>query len=155
MVFSPPLMLYRLGNFLFRCHIPILPSIICWTNRLLFGCFLPSSASLGANVILGYWALGIVIHKNAVIGDHCWIMQNVTIGRKAGVKLPPRLGKNVAVGAGAVILGDICIGDNTIIGANSVVTKSFPENSVIAGVPARIIRTLDSAEVGNCHYADR
>lgn len=53
------------------------------------------------------------------------------------------MGDNVQVGVGAVIIGPIHIGDNVIIGANSVVNKDIPANSVAVGAPARIIKTLD------------
>lgn len=151
---SPPILLYRIGNALHRMGIPVLPKLVAWTNRLLFACMIPSSAELGKRVVLGYWALGIVIHKDAKLGDDCWIMQNVTIGRKSGEPGVPRLGKNVAVGAGAVVLGDIEIGDHCVIGANSVVNQSFPARCVVAGVPARLIRELDEGETEN-HYRER
>nr|WP_201723913.1 DapH/DapD/GlmU-related protein [Rhodopirellula sp. SM50] len=115
---------------------------------------IPSSAVLGRRVTLGYWALGIVIHKDAVLGDDCWIMQNVTIGRKSGEQGVPKLGRNVAVGAGAVILGNIELGDHCVVGANSVVNRSFPACSVIAGVPAKLIRELPAGQTQS-HYRER
>lgn len=151
---SPPTIVYRIGNLLYRAKVPVLPKLITWTNRVLFSCMVPSSAKLGTNVTLGYWGLGIVIHMDAEIGENCWIMQNVTIGRKAGEDGVPRLGRNVAIGAGAVVLGNIEIGDNCVIGANSVVTKSFPANSVVAGVPAKLLRTLPEGATDN-HYVER
>lgn len=151
---NPSLVLYRIGNFFVRYRLRIIGDVLTWTNRLLFGGIIPSTASIGKRVQLGYWGLGIVIHSKAVIGDDCWILQNVTIGRKAGVDRPPRLGRNVAVGAGAVIIGDIDIGENSVIGANSVVTKSVPPNTVFAGVPARFIKEIPMGSVSS-HYKAR
>lgn len=80
---------------------------------------------------------GIVIHQDAVIGENLNIRQGVTIGNsKSGV---PIIGNNVFFGAGAKAIGGITIGDNVVIGANAVVTKDFPDNVVVAGVPAKII----------------
>lgn len=83
----------------------------------------------------------IVINPNARIGDGCKFHGSCCIGNShEGEMKCPVLGKNVDVGYGAVIIGDIYIADNIKIGANAVVTKSFYEpNITIAGVPARKI----------------
>ena len=83
----------------------------------------------------------ITINPNARIGDGCKFHGSCCIGNKGeGEDQCPVLGKNVDVGYGAVIIGDVFIADNIRIGANSVVTKSFFEpNITIAGVPARKI----------------
>lgn len=84
-------------------------------------------------------------HPKAVIGEDCKIFQGVTIGSKwskaSCLGEAPRIGNNVMIGAGAVILGNITIGDDSIIGANAVVTHSIPKNSLAVGVPA-IIKKL-------------
>lgn len=73
------------------------------------------------------------------IGENCWINQQVTIGF-AERGLSPIIGNNVTIRPGAKIFGEITIGDNSIIGANSVVMKDVPPNCTVAGRPARIIR---------------
>ncbi|MBB5518943.1 serine O-acetyltransferase [Amphiplicatus metriothermophilus] len=83
-------------------------------------------------------AIGVMIHKDAVIGENCMIMQHVTLGQLAGPGAP-KLGRNVYVGAGARVLGPVTIGDNARIGANAVVIKDVPANATAVGVPARII----------------
>jgi serine O-acetyltransferase len=150
----PPLLLYRLGHFCHQMHLIMLANTITWLNRFLFACYIPSSARIGRNVRLGYWALGIVIHAAAEIGDDCWIMQNVTIGRNVGEPGVPRIGKNVMIGAGAVIMGGIELGDHCMIGANSVVRHSFPARSVVAGAPAHLIRIIPEGDV-QLHYSRR
>lgn len=133
----PPVILYRLGNVLHRLRIPFLPKVITWINRLVFACYLPSTASLGKGVVLAYWGLGTVIHSAAVIGDHTLIRQNVTVGTRHKGGAVPQIGANCFIGAGAVILGDVMIGDGAIIGANSVVTHNVPPGVTVVGAPAR------------------
>jgi len=78
-----------------------------------------------------------IIHADS-IGDNCWVNQNVTIGDNGrGI---PKIGNNVRIGTGAVIIGPITIGDNVIIGANSTVTKDVPSNCTIIPSPSYIIR---------------
>lgn len=87
-----------------------------------------------------YGGIGVVIHARAIVGRNCMIGQGVTIGGKSGWYEVPVIGDNVEISAGARILGPIKIGSNVIIGANAVVVKDVPDNCIIAGVPARIIK---------------
>lgn len=80
---------------------------------------------------------GIVIGRNAVLGDNCTIYQQVTLGQKE--EKFPTVGNNVVIYPGARIIGDITIGNNVVIGTNAVVLKSVPDNCIVAGVPAKII----------------
>jgi serine O-acetyltransferase len=93
------------------------------------------------------WA--IVIHPNVEIGPNCLIFQSVTIGtdgsprdpgseQGAGDMATPRIAGHVDIGAGAVILGDVSIGEHSRIGANAVVLQDVPPYSVAVGVPARV-----------------
>lgn len=80
----------------------------------------------------------LVVNEDARIGKNCRIHVGVNIGRfNGGV---PRIGDNCYIGPGAKLFGPIIIGDNVTIGANAVVNKSFPDNCVIVGVPAKIIK---------------
>lgn len=94
------------------------------------------SAEIGKGFKINH-GVGTVIGARCKIGDNCMIHQNCTIGDRKGGR--PTIGNNVIIYAGAMILGDITIGDNTIIGANSVVTKSCPPNSILVGSPAKIV----------------
>lgn len=112
--------------------------------RNVYGIELPYSVKLGQNVVFEHQG-NIVIHGDAEIGDGCIIRQGCTLGNK-NLDKPfdaPKLGKNVNVGAGAIILGAIVIGDNVQIGANSVVTKDISANTTVIGIPARCITSYD------------
>ena len=82
--------------------------------------------------------MGIVLHKDCVIGNNVEIDQHVTLGGRKDDKVPI-IGDNVRIGAGAKILGGVKIGDNAKIGANAVVITDVPNGSTAVGVPARII----------------
>ncbi len=82
---------------------------------------------------------GVVVHQNAIIGEGCMVMQQVTIGQLADGAVP-RIGSGVYIGAGAKVLGGVFIGNDARIGANAVVLTDLPENSTAVGVPA-IIKT--------------
>lgn len=83
----------------------------------------------------------IVVNAACHIGENCCIMNNVNIGANGGSLKAPQIGKDVYIGPGAVIYGNITIADGCYIGANAVVNKSFEEpNSVIAGIPAKVIK---------------
>ena len=96
---------------------------------------------MGEGTKFGYGGIGVVIHGRVVIGKNCLIGQGVTIGGKSGWYEVPVIGDNVHINAGARLLGPIRIGDNVVIGANSVVVKDVPSDCVVAGVPAKILRS--------------
>lgn len=101
------------------------------------------SAKIGENFKLVH-GLGTVIGARVEIGDNVEIYQNVTIGdKKDGGRKRPVIGNGVSIYAGSKVLGGIHIGDNCIIGANSVVLNSFQDNLVIAGAPAKEIRRIN------------
>jgi serine O-acetyltransferase len=133
--------LYRLGNFAYRKRIPVLPLICNLLIRLIHNCAVYSETIIGAKTIFGYGGIGVVIHKRVVIGKNCTIGSNVTIGGKSGSENVPIIGNDVFIATGAKILGDLKVGSNSVIGANAVVIKNVPANCVVAGIPAKIIKT--------------
>ncbi len=108
--------------------------------RNVYGIELPYSAVIGRNVIVEHQG-GIVVHGCTVIGDGCTIRQNCTFGirDKSDLGAAPVIGKGVDVGAGAVVLGRVHVGDNAVIGANAVVLSDVPAGALAVGVPARIV----------------
>jgi len=104
-----------------------------------YGIELPYSVQVGRHVVIEHQG-GIVIHGASVIGDHCIIRQNCTLGirRMDALADAPILGQGVELGAGAVILGRVHIGDGAKIGANAVVLTDVPAGAYALGVPATI-----------------
>jgi len=84
---------------------------------------------------------GVIIGETAIIGDDCTLFQGVTLGGtgKEHGKRHPTLCNNVIVGAGAKILGNIVIGENSRVGAGSVVLQDVPDNSTVVGVPGHVV----------------
>jgi serine O-acetyltransferase len=91
---------------------------------------------------------GRIILNAREIGDNFYVMHNVTVGHDYR-RGKPVIGNNVFIGVGAVILGDIRIGDNVVIGAQSYVNRNVPSNSLVAGNPAKVIRDIDAEYLAN------
>ncbi|OBP14292.1 serine acetyltransferase [Rheinheimera sp. SA_1] len=132
--------LYRIGNFLYKKRIPVLPKIIDVLIRLVHNCAVYSETSIGTGTAFGYGGIAVVIHKRSIIGNNCMIGSNVTIGGRSKSADVPVIGDNVYIATGAKILGSVRIGNNVVVGANAVVITDVPANCVVAGVPAKIIR---------------
>lgn len=107
-------------------------------TRLLTGIEIHPGARIGRRFFIDH-GMGVVIGETAVVGDDVMLYHGVTLGgrtRDAG-KRHPTIEDGVAVGAGAKILGPITIGAHSVVGANAVVTKDAPADSILVGVPAR------------------
>ena len=99
----------------------------------------PNTIDEGLNLVHpGFRRIGVFTH----IGKNCTILPNVLIGRrKPGIKSDVYIGDNCYISTGVTILGPVTIGKNVTIGAGAVVTKDIPDNVVVVGVPAKIITT--------------
>ena len=131
--------LYRIAHALYLKHIPVLPKVFYRLIYFVNNCHLHYQTEVGEGTTLAYGGIGVVIHKDAVIGKNCVIESNVTIGGRNNIPSAPVIGDNVFIGTGARILGDVHVGSNSIIGANAVVLHDVPERCSVAGVPAKIL----------------
>lgn len=139
---------YRLAHFAY-CQIKWQPFrflflllFLIWQKviEITTGISIPASVRIGHSFYIGHFG-GIIINADALIGNDCNISQGVTIGvsGREAKRGTPIIGDKVYVGANAVVLGNITIGNEVLIGACSLVNKSIPDNSVVLGVPAVII----------------
>lgn len=131
---------HNVAHFLFRIRIPVIPRLISQISRLWTLIEIHPGAKIGKRCFIDHGA-GIVIGETAVVGDDVTIYQGVTLGGTGSEKgkRHPTIGNRVVIGAQAIILGNIHVGDNARIGAGAVVTKSVPANSTVVGNPARIV----------------
>jgi putative colanic acid biosynthesis acetyltransferase WcaB len=98
---------------------------------------IPLKTKIGHNFQL-FHGLGVVIHQDVILGNNIILRQNTTIGIKRDKGGAPVFKNNIDVGANVVILGHITIGSNSVIAAGSVVITDVPENSLVAGNPAKV-----------------
>jgi serine O-acetyltransferase len=107
---------------------------------------LPPNAQIGGGLVITHVG-GVILHHRTVIGKNCDLSHQVTIGTaglgRTGV---PRLGSDVVIGAGAVIIGGIEIGDGARIAANSLVNRDVPPGATVMGVPAKIVKYAEASE---------
>lgn len=136
--------IYRFEHWLYNHNLRILATIVKMLVRVMFSAVIPPSVSIGKGTFITYHGLGVVMHKNVVIGEKCCIRQNVTIaGGRGGT---PIIGDYVEINAGAVIVGPVHIGNYVRIGANAVVIHDIPDNCTAVGVPAKVVRTYKPGE---------
>lgn len=132
--------LHRIAHWFYLKRIPIVPTLFYYLIFLLFNSSVPASVIVGKGTKLGYGGIGVVIHARAVLGDNVVISQNVTIGGRSGHETVPVIHDDVFIGAGAVIIGPVVIGKGAQVGANAVVLKDVPENAVVGGIPAKLLK---------------
>lgn len=129
---------YNINNTLARKLCSFLYKILYKFIQIITGIELPCEVEVGENFLIDHFG-GIVISGYAKFGDNCRVRNGVVIGLK-NVNEPcaPQIGDNVDIGAGAKLLGNIHIGNDVSIGANSVVICDVPDHSIAVGVPAVI-----------------
>lgn len=128
-----------------RLPVTLVHRLLAGFVRNFYGIELPETARIGRRLIVAHQH-GIILHGNAQIGDDCLIRQGVSLGQNAptpgvwvGDVPAPRLGNRVEVGAGAVLMGGITIGDGVRIGPNAVVMTNVPAGAIVTAPMSRIM----------------
>lgn len=129
---------HRIAHALYRRKWYVLARVISQISRFFTQIEIHTGAKIGEGLFIDHGA-GIVIGETTEIGDNVTIYQGVTLGGtgKEKGKRHPTIGNNVVISAGAKVLGSFKVGDNVRIGAGSVVLKEVPPNSTVVGVPGR------------------
>jgi serine O-acetyltransferase len=135
------LFFYRFAHALYNLGLRFIPRFISAIGVLLTMIDIHPAAKIGRRVFIDH-GMGVVIGETAIIGDDVVIYQQVTLGGVSTEKgkRHPTIGNNVVIGAGAKVLGNIQIGDDAKIGANSVVIKNVPMKATAVGIPARVLQ---------------
>lgn len=132
--------LYRLSHWLWMHGLKLPGRLVSGFARWLTGIEIHPGARIGSGFFIDH-GMGVVIGETAEIGANVTLYHGVTLGGASWQKgkRHPTLGDSVVVGAGAKVLGPITIGEHSRIGANSVVVKDTPPDSVVVGVPGRVL----------------
>ncbi len=143
------MLLQRLSHRLYLKRIPILSGIIKRWIHFRYNSDLSPITEVGRGTRLGHGGIGVVVNSMAKIGRNCILGQNVSIAGKDGGT--PTLGDWVYVGHGSIVLGKVNIGNNVFVGALSLVNKDVPDNAIVAGIPAKVIRIKTDKEIEKWH----
>jgi len=132
---------HRFAHKLYCWHIPLIPRVISQISRFFTQIEIHPGARIGRRFFIDHGS-GVVIGETTEIGDDCLLYQGVTLGGTGNErgKRHPTLGNQVVIGTGAKVLGNIRLGNNVKVGAGSVVVHAVPDNSTVVGVPGRVVR---------------
>lgn len=132
--------LHRIAHHFYLKGWVVIPRLLNTFSRFLTGIDIHPGAKLGPGLFIDH-GMGLVIGETAELGSNVTLYQGVTLGGtgKEKGKRHPTIGNNVIVSSGAKVLGSFKVGDNSKIGSGSVVLKEVPPNSVVVGVPGRVV----------------
>lgn len=152
------LIFYRIAHFFYKIRWYFVARWISQSGRFWTGIEIHPGATIGKCLFIDH-GMGVIIGETAEIGDYCTIYQGVTLGGtgKDVGKRHPTLGNHVMVGAGAKVLGPFKVGDNVKIASGAVVLSAVPENTTAVGIPARIVYKKGSTprqEMDQVHIPD-
>jgi serine O-acetyltransferase len=131
---------YRWANWFWRHRLRLLGRLVSHFGRFVTGVEIHPGATIGRRFFVDH-GMGVVIGETTEIGDDVLMYQGVVLGGTSleKKKRHPTIGNNVVIGAAAILLGPISLGDGVRVGANSVVVKSVPPGATVVGVPGRIV----------------
>ncbi len=134
------ILLFRLSSFFGKGNVflqiiglPIRVVYLVFVQWIL-GIDIPDKTTIGKGFNVWH-GQGLIIHPDCKIGDKVTVRHNTTIGQKRPNEMPPKIGNNVDISAHVMIIGDINIGDNVVIGAFTLINKSIPSSSIVYGNP--------------------
>ena len=132
---------YRIAHKLYQKKFRVLARIIMGITQFITNIDIHPACSIGKGIFIDH-GIGVVIGETAILKDNITIYQGVTLGGVTleSTKRHPTIQSGATIGAGAKILGNITIGENAKIGANSVVIRDVPDNATAVGIPARVIQ---------------
>ncbi|EQB95850.1 serine acetyltransferase, partial [Geobacillus sp. A8] len=131
---------HRIAHALYKRKFYFLARLISQISRFFTGIEIHPGAKIGRRFFIDH-GMGVVIGETCEIGDNVTVYQGVTLGGtgKEKGKRHPTIKDNCLIAAGAKVLGSITIGENSKIGAGSVVLKDVPPNSTVVGIPGRVV----------------
>ena len=156
-------MIHRIAHWLYRQKRYVLARAISQAARIFTGIEIHPGAKIGERLFIDH-GMGVVIGETAEIGDDVLLYQGVTLGGTGNQrgKRHPTVGNRVVIGTGAKVLGSIRLGDDVKVGAGSVVVHSVPDGCTVVGIPARVVRgpaealgTLEHGRVAACAESDQ
>lgn len=132
-----PIRLQRLGHWLYKRRVPLLPQAVDLVMFLLFGSYFRHPIDVGEGTTLNKVA-GVIIHSETKIGRNVSISPRCVITGRSGQR-PPTIEDGAFIGIGSMVLGDVTIGRNATVGAGAVVTFDVPPGRAAVGNPARLL----------------
>ena len=145
--------IHRITHWLWQRNVRFLARWLSQIARWLTGIEIHPGATLGPGFFIDH-GMGVVIGETAEVGADVTLYHGVTLGGTSlnKGKRHPTIGDRAVIGAGAKVLGAITIGADSRIGANAVVVRSVPENSVVVGVPGQIVRRSQPTHVPDLNH---
>ena len=145
-------LLYRISHWLFQRGWIYPPWFLSRLNVALTGADIEFNAQIGPGMFIAH-PVGIVVGRGTVMGSNVTLFQGVTFGVKSwhadNIRQFPRVGNKCYFFAGCAVLGNVTIGSNCIVGANSVVTSDVPDGALAVGSPARIVENKASEAINS------
>ena len=150
---------YRKAHWFYEHGFFTIARIISQRARHRTGIEIHPGAKIGKGLFIDH-GMGVVIGETTEIGENCLLYQGVTLGGtgKETGKRHPTIGDNVMISAGAKIIGSFTVGENSKIGAGSVVLEEVPPNCTVVGVPGRVVKRdnikIPRSDMDQCHLPD-